>query len=80
MKKHLAGTEFASDTQPGQIRLAQMPTYIEALKGRAQDAAWLGSTIIAKVSCCVVLNRRLMRVRVVVDLSRHEELHHKSGL
>ncbi len=49
MKRYLPATEFSSEAQPTQIRFANMPNYIEAYKGRTQDAAWLGCCIAAKL-------------------------------
>jgi actin-related protein len=49
IKRFLCQTDFANEIQPKDIKFGRMPEFIEALKGRTQDASWLGAAIVAKV-------------------------------
>lgn len=52
MKRFLCQTDFANEIQPRDLKFGRMPEFIEALKGRTQDASWLGGAIVAKVKFC----------------------------
>ena len=75
IKKHMALTDFSSDYQQREIRYGRMPEYIEKLKGRTQDAAWLGGAIAAKVSLFTD-----QRIHAADDFPGHEKLLHQIGL
>lgn len=49
VKKFLPLSEFFHETQVKEYKVAQMPEYLEQMKGRSQDAAYLGGCIVAKL-------------------------------
>lgn len=55
IKRFLSITDFANEIQPKDIKFGRMPEYIEAIKGNVQDAAWLGSSVVAKVSITLLM-------------------------
>jgi actin-related protein len=48
-KRFMPLTDFCNETQPREVHFGRMPEYIELLKGRSQDASWLGAAVVAKV-------------------------------
>lgn len=53
MKRFAPVSDFFYEFQPREINFSSVPDYIEQLKGRPQDASWLGASIVAKVRCSV---------------------------